>query len=188
MPLPRLAAAAALAVLSLSAPAAAEPAAHGLYAEGGIGAAAFIGPNAPYARVGPSFGLRLGWDLFSWLAIGAHLSGSTHQAEVPPPPDKEYFQIYNAHAEGRINLQVWRLELYADGGAGLSMISSNVLEKVGVLDPGERFTLSFAAGGGMEYHIVNRHYAFGASGQWMLLPEFDAMSTVTMRAYMRYSY
>ncbi len=66
------------------------------------------------------------------------------------------------------------------------MISSNVLEKVGILDPGERFSLSYAASGGMEYHLQNRHDAF--NGQWLRLPEFDAMSTVSLTAYMRYTY
>ncbi len=186
----RLAIAAAIAALAaaLPSPAAAEPPATGLYAEAGLGAAAFIGPNAPYGRIGPAFDARLGWDLFRWFAVGAHLSASTHEADVPPPPEQEYFQLYHAHGEGRIQIEISRLELHAGGGAGLSMISSNVLEKVGVLDPGERFTLSFAASGGMEYHIQNRHYAFGLNGQWLLLPEFDAMSTVSLTAYMRYTY
>ncbi len=186
----RLAIAAAIAAFApaLPSPAAAEPPATGLYAEAGLGAAAFIGPNAPYGRIGPAFEARLGWDLFRWFAVGAHLSASTHEADVPPPPEHEYFQLYHAHGEGRIQIEISRLELHAGGGAGLSMISSNVLEKVGILDPGERFTLSFAASGGMEYHIQNRHYAFGLNGQWLLLPEFDAMSTVSLTAYMRYTY
>jgi hypothetical protein len=181
-------AAAAAAALSAATPAAAEPGAHGLYAEAGMGGTAFIGRKARNTALGPSFGARVGWDLFTWFAIGGRLAASTHEALVPPPPEQEYFQLYHAHAEGRLNIHLWRLELYAGGGAGLSMISSNVLEKVGALDPGERFTLSFAGGGGMEYHIQNRHYAFGLSGDWLLLPEFDAMSTVTMQLYMRYTY
>ncbi|HUH04048.1 MAG TPA: hypothetical protein VML75_18755 [Kofleriaceae bacterium] len=78
--------------------------------------------------------------------------------------------------------------MFADGSAGLTMISSNVLERVQILDPGEQFTLSVSAGGGLEYQLVNRHHAFGISGQWTVLPEFDAMSHVTARAYFRYTY
>ncbi|HTM20786.1 MAG TPA: outer membrane beta-barrel protein [Kofleriaceae bacterium] len=182
-------AAAALSALSaLPRPAAAEPGATGLYAEADLGATSFVGRKARNAKVGPAAGAHLGYDLFRWFAVGAHLQASTHEANVPPPPDQEYFQLYSAHGEGRLNLQFGRAELFASGGAGLSMISSNVLEKVGALDPGERFTISFAGGGGMEYHIQNRHYAFGLAGDYLLLPQFSAMSTVSIQLYMRYSY
>ncbi|HUH04049.1 MAG TPA: hypothetical protein VML75_18760 [Kofleriaceae bacterium] len=73
--------------------AAAGPASSGIYTEAGIGATAFLGPNATYAAAGPSFDMRAGYDLFSWFSVGLRLSGSSHEATVPAPPEGEYFQI-----------------------------------------------------------------------------------------------
>ena len=124
MRLPCLAAAVAVAAAlstALPSPAAAEPGAHGVYAEAGMGAAGFIGRKARNTAVGPALGVRLGWDLFTWFAVGGRLS--THEAKVPPPPDQEYFQLYHAHANGPLNVHLWRLEVHAGGGAGLAVQS-----------------------------------------------------------------
>ena len=72
--------------------------------------------------------------------------------------------------------------------SGLTLISTNVLAKVMILDPGEEFTLFFAAGGGVEYQLQNRHYALGVAGGWHTLPEFDQTQGVSGRAYLRYTY
>ncbi len=177
---------AALALTSTEAHA--RPSSKGIYTEAGIGAAAFVGRKHRYSQVGPAFDLRAGYDLFSWFSIGLHLGSSSHEALVPPPPQGEFFQLYTAHAEGRLGF-LWRsLGVFVDGGAGFSMISTNVLEKVGVLDPGERYTFSMSAGGGLEYQLVNRHHAIGIAGRWTALPQFAATTFVTVAAYFRYTY
>jgi hypothetical protein len=116
---------------------------------------------------------------------------SMHAANVPPPPEGEYYQLYTGAAEGRLGFNVWRLGVFADGSAGASYISTNVLEKVDILEPGEKFTFMFTAGGGAEYQLQNRHYAFGLGGMWSLYPQFGSgspLSAITTRAYLRYTY
>lgn len=177
------------ATLTYAAPSAtARPAASGFYTEAGAGATAFVGRKAHNTVPGPSFEMRLGYELFSWLAIGARASLASHEADVPPPPEGEYFQVYNGHGEARLGFLIGPIATFVDGGAGLSMISSNVLEKVDALDPGERFTLSFSAGGGLEYQLVNRHHAFGLAGQATMLPQWNNMKFVSTRLYYRYTY
>jgi hypothetical protein len=182
----------ALAALALAAPAGAEarprPASRGIFTEGGLGASAFIGPHQTDAEVGPSISLRGGYDLFSWFSIGLHVGASSHEATVPPPPEGEWFQIYRAYGDGRLGFRVDELAFFAEGGLGVAYISSNVLGKVGVTEPGENFTFAFNAGGGLEYQIKNRHYAFGLAGDWWLMPELDALTGVDMRLYLRYTY
>jgi hypothetical protein len=68
------------------------------------------------------------------------------------------------------------------------MISSNVLGRVMITEPGERFSLLFQAGAGMEYQLVNRHYALGVAVDGFLLPQFDAIRALDARAYLRYTY
>ncbi len=165
----------------------ARPASRGVFTEAGAGATVFIRKRAS-ASVGPTLTLRAGYDLFSWFSVAIHAGASSHEATVPPPPEGEWFQLYRGGADGRLGFRVKQIAAFVEGGAGGAYISSNVLQKVGVTDPGEHFSLSFHAGGGLEYQILNRHYAFGVAADWWLMPELDALTGVEIRAYMRYTY
>ena len=163
-------------------------AAKGFYTEAGFGAARYIGAAAPHTAMGPAFTLRIGYDLFSWFSIGGLLSAASHEATVPPPPDEEWYQLYRACADGRLGGRLGRIAFFVEGGAGIAYISSNVLQKVNILEPGERFSLAIDAGGGLEYQLENRHYAFGLAGDWFLLPQFGAAQAIEARFYLRYTY
>ena len=177
-------------LLAASWPAAAEqrPASVGFFSEAGGGPAFFLQDAGSYSAMGPAIDIRVGYDLFSWLSVGGYLGASIHEATVPPPPVGEYYQLYHLGADLRLGYLFGRVGVFIDGRAGGSMISSNILEKVAILEPGQRFSLSFAAGAGVEYQLENRHYAFGVGGQWMAMPGFDGTQGVTTRLYLRYTY
>ncbi len=177
-----------LCVVWVEAPAGARPASTGFFSEVGAGAAGFIGGAASDSKIGPTLAMRLGWEPFSWFALGLHLEGQNHEATVPPPPTGEWFQLYRAQADGRLTARTGAFAVFVEGGFGAAYISSNVLQKVGILDPGERVSLSIDAGGGFEYQLQNRHYAFGIAGNWWLLPQFDHVQGAEARLYMRYTY
>src|SRR6187401_2683699 len=181
-----LAAIAAVCVLGGSA--AARPASKGWYAEGGVGAVGFLPGASDDAAVGPVLEVRIGLDLFSWLSLGVSLAASSHEATVPPPPEGEWFQLYRGAGDLRIGGRLDRLAFFVEGGAGVVMISSNVLDKVMITEPGERFTIAFQAGGGLEYQLENRHYAFGAAAGAFLVPQLDALRAADARIYLRYTY
>jgi hypothetical protein len=181
-------AAAASALLATGAAAHARPASTGFYSEAGAGAEGFIGSAAQDSKIGPTMALRIGYEPFSWFALGLHLEGSNHEATVPPPPTGEWFQLYRASADGRLTARLDRIALFVEGGAGVAYISSNVLQKVAILDPGERLTIAFDAGGGFEYQLQNRHYAFGLGANWWLLPQFASAQGAEGRLYLRYTY
>lgn len=176
------------ALASLAAPAGARPASQGWYTEGGLGVVAFLPGASDDAAIGPAFNLRIGRDLFSWLSVGIDLAASSHEATVPAPPEGEWFQLYRGAGDARIGGRLDRIALFVEGGAGVAMISSNVLGKVGITDPGESFTIAFHAGGGLEYQLENRHYAFGLAANAFLLPQFDALRGLDARLYLRYTY
>jgi hypothetical protein len=148
----------------------------------------FLPTASADAALGPSLDLRLGRDLFSWLSIGIVAAASNHEATVPPPPDGQYFQLYRGGAELRVGGRFDRLALYAEGGAGAAMISTNVLGKVGITDPGERFSIAFSAGGGAEYQLENRHYALGLGADAFVLPQFATLKALDIRFFLRYTY
>jgi hypothetical protein len=133
-------------------------------------------------------GLHLGLDIFSWFSVGGRLELSSHDARVPPPPDGEYFQLYEGSGEARISLRIGRFSVYGEAALGMAMISTNILESVGLLEPGERFSSKISGGGGLEYQLQNRHYALGAGGAWSILPGFGPMRLWDARAYLRYTY
>ena len=177
------------AVLLLGARAAdARPASTGFYAEGGLGAVAFLPPDTGKAAIGPTLDLRIGRDLASWLSFGIFLSASNHEATVPPPPDHQWFQLYRGGADVRLGGSSENFAFFVEGGAGVAMMSTNVLEKVMTLDPGERYAIMFQAGGGLEYQLENRHYAFGLAGAAFYAPQFDNLKGLDIRLYLRYTY
>jgi opacity protein-like surface antigen len=179
---------AAGALVALASPAEARPASAGWFAEGGLGAVGFLPSHADDARPGPALSIRVGRDLFSWLSLGVSVVASSHEATVPPPPVGEWFQLYRGGADARLGGRFDRLAVFLEGGAGVTMISSNILGKVGVTEPGENFTIAFQAGAGAEYQLENRHYAIGVAVDAFLLPQFDAMRGLDTRLYLRYTY
>lgn len=166
----------------------ARPASTGWYAEGGLGAVGFLPSANDDAKVGPGAGIRFGRDLFSFLSLGLSVAASSHEATVPPPPEGEWFQLYRAGADLRITGRFDRLALFVEGGAGVGMISSNILGKVMITEPGERFSLLLQAGGGLEYQLENRHYSLGLAADAVILPQFDTLKAIDARAFLRYTY
>lgn len=166
----------------------ARPASRGAYAEAGLGANLIVGDVQPWAQPGPALSLRLGYDLWSWLSLGVAADASTHEATVPPPPEGEYLQLYRLRADARLTARLDALALYAEGGAGGAMVSSNILGKVGVTEPDERYSLAFGGGAGVEYQLQNRHYALGLGGEYWLTPGFTGLAGVGVRIFLRYTY
>ena len=166
----------------------ARPAARGFYAEAGLGAVGMLAEGADAAAVGPVLALRLGYDLTPWLSLGVAAGASSHEATVPPPPEGQWFQLYQGRAELRLSGRAGAVAFFAEGGAGAAYVSSNVLAKVGFLDPGERVSLAVGAGAGLEYQLENRHYAFGLGADYWLLPGFGSLQGVEVRLFLRYTY
>lgn len=167
-------------------------AARGFFAEGSLGAVAFLPSASGSAAIGPALSLRVGFDLWSWFSVGVFASASTHEATVPPPPAGEWFQLYRGGGDARLSFLLERLAVFAEGGAGLAMMSSNVLEKTMILDPGEKYSITFHAGAGVEYQLENRHYAVGLAVDGFLVPQFSSpsgpMTAIDSRFYLRYTY
>jgi hypothetical protein len=177
-----------LLVVLLASSAHARPASTGFFAEAGLGAVKFLPPDGANAKLGPTVQVRIGRDLFSWVSLGLVVAASSHEATVPPPPEDEWFQLYRAGGDLRIGGLAGSVALFAEGGIGFTMMSSNVLEKVMTVEPGERFSIGFHAGAGLEYQLENRHYALGAAVDAVVVPQFNNIKLIDTRLYLRYTY
>jgi fermentation-respiration switch protein FrsA (DUF1100 family) len=162
--------------------------ARGFYATGELGALAYVGGNAgKYAGPGAAFGLRLGYDIFRWLSVQAHIMGAAAESRLPGPSDNQSYQtlIYGAEARGQV--QIRRVGLYAEAGAAAAQIASNVLDAAGVT-AGHRFSLAVVAGGGIDYHTLNRHFSFGAGADYLWLADFNKSSAISATAFFKYTH
>jgi hypothetical protein len=166
----------------------ARPASTGFFAEAGFGATKFLPPDGANAKLGPTVQIRVGRDLLSWVSLGIAVAASSHEATVPAPPVDEWFQLYRGGGDVRLGGLLGKVALFVEGGAGVSMLSSNILEKVMTVDPGERFSITFHGGAGIEYQLENRHYALGAAVDVVLAPQFDNVKLLDTRIYLRYTY
>src|SRR5688572_28776036 len=137
-----------------------------------------LGDGQHAAAPGPAVAMRIGYDLTSWASVGVAADASSHEATVPPPPEGEWFQLYQGRAELRLGARSGAVAFFAEAGAGGAYISSNLLAKVGILDPGERTSLAFGAGGGLEYQLQNRHYAFGLGAAYWMAPGFASLQGI----------
>lgn len=164
------------------------PASSGFYAEAGMGATGHLGEARTWSKLGPTLAMRLGYDLFPWLSLGIAAAAASHEATPPPPPEGEWYQLYQGRADARLGVRLDAVALFAEGGAGVAYMSSNVLGKVGVVEPGERFSIAFSGGGGLEYQLQNRHYAFGVAANYWVLPQFAGLQGVEGRVFLRYTY
>lgn len=177
-------------VCAIGGVASARPASTGWYAEGGVGAVAYLpaADAADSAAVGPAIDVRIGRDLASWVSIGIDVAASSHEATVPAPPDGEWFQLYRGGADIRLGGRLDRIAFFLEGGVGAAIISSNILGKVMITEPDETISLCVTAGGGLEYQLENRHYAIGLGANAFLLPQFAGMTGIASRLYLRYTY
>jgi hypothetical protein len=160
--------------------------AKGPFASGEVGTLIFLGPIGKYAEPGVAFGVRLGYDLFRWLDVQAHVMGVSANANLPPPTVGQSFQTYLYAGEVRLKLQIHRVQLFAEGGAALAQISTNVLQQVGITR-GSEFTFTVVAGGGLDYHTLNRHFSVGVGGDYVWLSQFTGGHGLSLDVYLRYT-
>jgi len=160
--------------------------ARGFFASGELGAFVFIGRAAKYAPAGPTFGVRLGYDITRWLAVQAHVSGTSADANLPPPTIGQSFQLLLYAAEARLQLQIRRVALSLEAGAGAVQITSNILDQVNVTKGA--FSLGVIGGVGLDYHTLNRHFSVGLDVDYLWLQGWTSSHGLSATAYLRYTH
>jgi hypothetical protein len=160
--------------------------AKGPFVSGEVGTLVFLGKAGKYADPGVAFGVRLGYDLFRWLAVQGHVLGASSDASTPPPTFGQSFQTYLFAGELRLTAQIHRFALFAEGGAAAAQVSTNVLDQVGVTH-GSHTTFAVVGGAGLDYHTLNRHFSVGVGADYVWLSTFTGGHALSLDVYLRYT-
>jgi hypothetical protein len=160
--------------------------AHGLFTEGEFGTVRFFGRAGEEISQGFAVGARLGYDIFRFFAIQAHLLGSTHQTQGDTPTAGQLMQVYQGTVEGKLTLRLVQWSFFAEGGLGAARMSTNLLYARGLA----QYRTGFTAGGGagVDYHFLSRHFSIGLRGGYYWLKHVTGSSDLITTLYLRYTF
>jgi hypothetical protein len=125
-----------------------------------------------------------------------HFLGSTHEIRgssplptgqlQPNPQNGQLLQTYQAIGEGKLTYRFGQTSIFAEGGAGLERLSTNVLYTLGI----ERYRLGFTAGGGagLDYHSLSRHFSIGLRADVFWMREISGSQELMATSYLRYTF
>jgi Outer membrane protein beta-barrel domain len=169
--------------------------ARGLYTEGELGAVAFFGKAGDDVSPGVAVGARLGYDITRWLAVQAHLLGSTHglRGEVltdangrPLPLGGQILQTYQGTVEAKLTYRFVQWSMFAEGGLGAARMSTNLFYALGLAHL--RTGLTAGGGLGVDYHSLSRHFSVGARAGFFLLRDVTGSQDLIATTYLRYTF
>ncbi|MGC4088969.1 MAG: hypothetical protein QM756_13930 [Polyangiaceae bacterium] len=150
----------------------APPRKHGITLETAIGTLSHLGPLAHVSPISPWFHLQLGYEPFRWLMVFAEgdlvFSNTSYAAQ--PPPSRTY-RLYGFGPGLRLSVPFGeRFGAYAEGSAGLSRISDDLL---GIYGYPNATTLSLYFGGrvGLEWFAPNPRLSVALSGGARMYPQ-----------------
>jgi hypothetical protein len=161
----------------------------GLFLEGQLGVSTFGGDAREVSRAGPRLAIALGYELTRWFSLLLAIDGSMHQTRNRPPPAHTSFELVSAVVAARFSVPFRaRYALWAEGLAGVSWSSGDVLRALGFADA---FKPGLAYGGelGFDWHMRSRHHSLGVLGGARLLPNLardDLSLSGYGSAYLRY--
>jgi hypothetical protein len=163
--------------------------ARGLFVEAEGGAVIPVGPAHNSVGVGAALGARVGYDLLRFVAVQAHVLGSTHGIDAAEGPTTgQLLQLLQVTGELKLTLPLGAWSLSALGGAGRARFSSNVLAAAGLTDPGVRVSLIYGGALGVDYHSRSRHFSAGANAGFTKLERIATTGAVNATAYLRYTF
>jgi len=161
--------------------------AHGLYTEGEFGGLWFNGPAGSAVGAGFAVGARVGYDIFNFFAVQAHVVGSTHQTQGDSAIAGQLLQMYQGTVEGKLTLRLVQWSFFAEGGLGVARLSSNLLYALRIE---QRYRTGFTAGGGggVDYHFLSRHFSVGLRGGYYVLTDVSNSRDGLVTIYLRYTF
>ena len=163
--------------------------ARGLYVEAEAGAALFVGEARRSLGPGAALGLRFGYDIFRWVAVQLHATGSSHATDFGgTPQDGQLLQLMVGTAELKLTLPVGRWSVSGTVAGGIGRLSTNLLGTIGFAPPEARLTPLYGGGVGLDYHTASRHFSFGLTAGLARLTRVYTSGVLGSALYLRYTF
>jgi hypothetical protein len=161
----------------------------GLFLEGQLGGATFVGDARDVSRGGPRLAIALGYELARWFALLLAVEGSQHQTRNRPPPAHTSYELVMASAGARFSLPIReRHALFVTALFSVAFTTRDVLRGLDFLDahkPG----IAYGGELGYDLHLPSRHHSLGVLAGARQLPglQRDGFTVaVHAAAYLRY--
>jgi hypothetical protein len=157
----------------------------GFFVEGSTGPMVPLGPTFEVLSPGFSLSARLGYEIRRWVALQLHGTGAVSKYDDGVIHD-ELLQQYFYTGEVRFGIPIRRFLIAFQGGAGLWQTNNNLLQIAGIADDNTLFGFAWDAGGGLDYHSLNRHFSAGILATFIGMPELQNAGSLTIHLYIRY--
>jgi hypothetical protein len=153
-----------------------------------LGAFALLG-KGDAVGIGPAISGRVGYDVFRLLALQLHVAGSTHRTDFGAAPQTgQLLQIYQTTAEIKVTIPVHQVSVHAFGGAGFTFLSTNILATTGLTEASKTSSVMYAAGLGLDYHLLSRHFSFGIDATFAKVRGIKTAGGLLSTVYTRYAF
>lgn len=157
-----------------------------------MGVAAFMGSAGRDIAPGAGVSVKVGYDVFRFVAVALGMRGHSHRALFP---DRSFsgqaLQQLQGTAELKLGFQLGALGIAAFGGGGFARFSTNLLESAGYVDsPESSASLQplFMGGLDVSWHPETRQFTFGITGDFIKMPRILTMGQVQAQAYVRHTF
>lgn len=160
--------------------------ARGFFVEGAVGPLIPVGPTSDVLSPGFGATARVGYEIRRWFALAAHATGSVSRYD-DGVLDRELFQQFWYLGEARFGIPFRRFLIAVQGGAGVTQVSSNLLQIAEIAPDNRRFAFSYDASVAFDIHSLSRHFSGGLVATYFGVPAFDNAGAVTIGLYLRYT-
>jgi hypothetical protein len=147
-----------------------------LVLDSSIGAIGFLGQFRKVAPWGPWLHTQLGYEVLKWLMLyGEGELAFTDTSNKLDPPKTRAFTLFGFGGGIRFTIRFTdRFGIYAQGGLGAlkADIATNALGILGFRDA-ESLDLYFGGRLGVEWYMIDRHFALGLASGIRLARGFD---------------
>lgn len=163
----------------------------GFYLQAVTGGRGFAGGLGRYAEPGFWANILVGYELASWLMLGAGIELSMHSLDVPAPPASITFERIEAVLAPRVQLALSsRSALWIGPEVSAGFSPGDMLRVYGYQSAHE-LALGYGGTLGFDWHLPSKHHSLGLLAGARFLPSITSPSgeptiSIHSAAYLKY--
>jgi hypothetical protein len=163
----------------------------GFYLQAVTGGRGFAGGLGRYAEPGFWANILVGYELASWLMLGAGVELSMHSVDAPAPPASITFERIDAVLAPRVQLAFSSRAAMWFGPELSAGFSPGDMLRVYGFDSAHELGLGVGGSLGFDWHLASRHHSLGLLAGARALPSVSSPSgettlSIHSAAYLKY--